>query len=166
MRGRWSRHRASALAAAPRHLLLAGAGVAAGALLLPSVVSSRADEVTISAATMRDGWDPGETGASLTPATLKNGTFGAVFPAEIDGQAYAQPIIAGDTWIVGHRERLGVRPQQVDRRGAVEHLAGHAVAGRGRPLHRPAAERRRHRYAALRSQPRRGLPGSTRIGLN
>src|SRR5258708_22176332 len=80
--------------------LLAAGGVAAGVLPVTVLGSARADEVTISTDNMRDGWDRGETSASLTPATLQSGTFGAVFTAQVDGQVYAQPFVAGNTLIV------------------------------------------------------------------
>src|SRR5258708_6297270 len=57
--------------------LLAAGGVAAGVLPVTVLGSARADEVTISTDNMRDGWDRGETSASLTPATLQSGSAAA-----------------------------------------------------------------------------------------
>lgn len=72
--------------------MLTAAGVAAGALPYPSVTRSRADEPTVSVNSSRDGWDPGETTGSLTPAALLSGSFGELFSAQVDGQVYAQPL--------------------------------------------------------------------------
>jgi hypothetical protein len=80
-------------------LTIAAAGVSAGALY-PRVVSARANETTISGNNLRDGWDQSEAGSSLLPATLKGGTFGELFAAQVDGQVYAQPIVVGGTLIV------------------------------------------------------------------
>src|SRR5579859_320498 len=97
-RGRsWFRGRPARVAAAAA---LAIAGAAVGVLPYPSVPISRADEVTISANNLRDGWDQNETTGTLSPATLQSGTFGQLFAANVDGQVYAQPIIAGSTVIV------------------------------------------------------------------
>lgn len=81
-------------------VVFAAAGVSAGAMPFRPAVSARADEVTISGNNLRNGWDSAETTGSLTPATLKGGTFGALFSARVDGQVYAQPIAAGGTLIV------------------------------------------------------------------
>ncbi len=74
-------------------LVLIAAGVAAGVLPYPSVLNSRADEVTASGDNLRDGWDSSETTGSLTPSTVHGGTFGELFAAKVDGQIYAQPIV-------------------------------------------------------------------------
>jgi hypothetical protein len=75
-------------------VVLAGAGVAVGVLPYPSVTRSRADEVTASVNDLRDGWDSGETSGSLSPATLLGGSFGELFDIPVDGQVYAQPVVA------------------------------------------------------------------------
>lgn len=72
-----------------------------GISLLPHLApDARADEVTISGNNLRDGWDGAETTGSLTPSALTGGTFGQLFAANVDGQVYAQPIVAGGTLIV------------------------------------------------------------------
>ena len=81
-------------------LLLAVTALSAGLGALPAAGPARADEVTISGNNLRDSWDSAETTAALTPATLTGGSFGELFSAEVDGQVYAQPIVAGSTLIV------------------------------------------------------------------
>jgi hypothetical protein len=81
-------------------LMLAAAGTAAGLLPYPATHAARADEVTISGGNLRDGWDSGESTGSLSPATLLSGSFGELFSTAVNGQVYAQPIIAGGTVIV------------------------------------------------------------------
>ena len=76
------------------------AGVAAGLLPYPSVTTAKADEGTISFDNMRDGWDPAETTGTLTPSTLLSGSFGELFATHVDGEVYAQPIIADGMLIV------------------------------------------------------------------
>src|SRR5262249_14554201 len=79
-------------------LVLAASGISA-ALLPVFQGASSADEVTASVNNLRDGWDPGETTGSLTPGALGSG-LGELFAAQVDGQVYAQPVIAGHTVIV------------------------------------------------------------------
>src|SRR5215831_1477516 len=84
-------------------LTAAGIAVVGAAVAVPpfgAAGKARADEVTISSNNLRDGWDQHETSGSLTPATLKSGTFGQLFADKVDGQVYAQPIVAGNTVVV------------------------------------------------------------------
>ncbi|HEX9035328.1 MAG TPA: choice-of-anchor D domain-containing protein [Streptosporangiaceae bacterium] len=81
-------------------VVLAAAAVSAGLLAGPSVPGSRADEVTVSANNLRDGWDSQEVTSALTRATVRGSTFGELFSADVDGQVYAQPIVADGTLIV------------------------------------------------------------------
>jgi lectin family protein/ASPM-SPD-2-Hydin domain-containing protein/putative pyrroloquinoline-quinone-binding quinoprotein len=94
-RARLWRHR-------PGRVLAAIAALAALAPALTSAVmsttSAHADEVTASQDLLRTGWDPAEPG--LSPATVTSGSFGQLFSTQLDGQIYAQPIIAGSTVIV------------------------------------------------------------------
>lgn len=71
---------------------------ALGATISPAVPGARADVVTASQNLLRDGWDAAEPG--LTPAVLQGGTFGELFSAAVDGQVYAQPVVAGSTVVV------------------------------------------------------------------
>ena len=75
--------------------------------LLPTVVVSlpvgqstaaRADDQTVSQDNLRTGWDPNEP--SLTPTVVGGGSFGQIFSTAVNGQVYAQPIVAGSTVIV------------------------------------------------------------------
>jgi hypothetical protein len=77
---------------------LAAAALTTGVVPGTPAPAARADEVTASQNDLRDGWDPGETG--LTPAVLGSGTFGQLFSTKVDGQVYAQPVVAGNTVIV------------------------------------------------------------------
>lgn len=86
----------------PGRVLTAIAALAALAPALTSAVvsttSAHADEVTASQDLLRTGWDPAEPG--LSPATVTSGSFGQLFSTQLQGQIYAQPIIAGSTVIV------------------------------------------------------------------
>ncbi|MDA8319706.1 MAG: hypothetical protein M0030_07850, partial [Actinomycetota bacterium] len=87
------RSRLSALGAA---LLLAGVTVVtAVAVAAAPAPRARADEVTASQNLLRDGWDPNEPG--LSPQVLQSGSFGQIFATPVNGQVYAQPIVAGQT---------------------------------------------------------------------
>jgi PQQ-like domain len=74
--------------------LALAAGMAAG---IPAM-TAHAGDVTASQNNLRDGWDAGET--SLTPAVLRGGTFGQLFTTAVNGQVFAQPVVAGNTLIV------------------------------------------------------------------
>ncbi|MHB1431345.1 MAG: choice-of-anchor D domain-containing protein, partial [Streptosporangiaceae bacterium] len=90
------RSRLSALSAA---LLLAGVTVVtAVAVAATPAPRARADEVTASQNLLRDGWDPNEPG--LSPQVLQSGSFGQIFATPVNGQVYAQPIVAGQTVVV------------------------------------------------------------------
>jgi hypothetical protein len=79
-------------------LALAAAGLAAG--IRPGIAAgaTRVGDVTASQNNLRDGWDPDETG--LTPAVLRSGKFGRLFSTTVNGQVFAQPVVAGNTVIV------------------------------------------------------------------
>jgi len=62
------------------------------------VPTARASEVTASANNLRNGWDPNEPG--LSPSVVAGGSFGELFSTPVNGQVYAQPIVAGSTVIV------------------------------------------------------------------
>ncbi len=69
-----------------------------GSVLIARQPAARADVVTASDNNLRDGWDPNEPG--LSPAVLESGTFGQLFSTAVDGQVFAQPIVAGSTLVV------------------------------------------------------------------
>lgn len=60
--------------------------------LLAGAIPARADNVTISSDTLRTGWDKSEAG--LAPANVSASDFGQLFATQLDGQIYAQPIVA------------------------------------------------------------------------
>lgn len=101
-RARTHRGRARLWRRRPGRVLTAIAALAALAPALTSAVASttsaHADEVTASQDLLRTGWDPAEPG--LSPATVTGGSFGQLFSTQLQGQIYAQPIIAGSTVIV------------------------------------------------------------------
>ena len=94
-RCRWGRRLGRARLAAS---VLAAAGLVTG--IVPGIVAlaARAADVTASQNNLRDGWDPTET--SLTPAVLRSGKFGKLFSTAVNGQVFAQPVVAGNTVIV------------------------------------------------------------------
>jgi hypothetical protein len=69
--------------------------LAALSLLTLGLVTPRAahaDDVTISVDTLRTGWDASEP--SLAPSAVSASDFGRLFGAHLDGQIYAQPVVA------------------------------------------------------------------------
>jgi hypothetical protein len=62
-----------------------------------AAVTAHADETTISQDTYRTGWDQSES--ALTPASVTSSDFGQQFSTALDGQVYAQPLVANGTLI-------------------------------------------------------------------
>ncbi|MEW1952850.1 ricin-type beta-trefoil lectin domain protein [Terrabacter sp. NPDC080008] len=75
-----------------------GAFLLVGAGLLVLAPSGRADETTVSVDTLRTGWDRSES--ALSPATASSPYFGRLFSTRLNGQIYAQPIVAGGVLLV------------------------------------------------------------------
>ena len=59
---------------------------------------AQADAETVSVDPLRTAWDPHEPG--LAPSQVSSSDFGQQFSATVDGQVYAQPVVAGPTVIV------------------------------------------------------------------
>lgn len=57
--------------------------------------TARADNLTISYDSLRTGWDPNEPG--LGPSDVTSPDFGQLFATQLDGQIYAQPVVARST---------------------------------------------------------------------
>jgi hypothetical protein len=79
-----------------------GAVVALGMLLtlfaaVPAL-ASEATEITNSGGNLRTGWYPDEP--SITPQLLSSGTFGQLWSTPVEGQVYAQPLLADGAVIV------------------------------------------------------------------
>ena len=89
-----------------RRVLLASRalrGSAALLLLLAAIAllgagTSLASGITNSADDLRDGWYPDEP--SLTPQLVSGGTFGQLWSTAVEGQVYAQPLLANGTLLV------------------------------------------------------------------
>ncbi len=75
--------------------LLPAALALAAAIALP--VPATADVTTISVDNLRTGWDSNEPG--LAPSAVSASDFGQLFSTPVDGQVYAQPIVAAGTLI-------------------------------------------------------------------
>jgi outer membrane protein assembly factor BamB len=60
------------------------------ALLVPGAAA--ADDTTSGYSTLRTGWDPNEPG--LVPSQVSASDFGRLFTTQLEGQIYAQPIVA------------------------------------------------------------------------
>lgn len=93
----------SVSSAGRRGSLRRAAGAACAAALavsgtVASVAPARADEVTVSVDALRTGWDTAEPG--LSPQDVSAADFGQQFATAVDGQVYAQPLIAGSTAVV------------------------------------------------------------------
>ena len=63
--------------------------------ILATAGPSRADSVTVSVDAARTGWDRREPG--LGPSDVGAPDFGQLFAAQLDGQIYAQPVVARST---------------------------------------------------------------------
>lgn len=70
---------------------------ALGTLPALAAAPARADATTVSVDTLRTGWDQNEPG--LAPAQVSSSDFGQQFSTTVDGQVYAQPLVAGKTVI-------------------------------------------------------------------
>jgi hypothetical protein len=66
------------------------AGLVSGGLA--SAVPAVADVTTVSVNSLRTGWDADEAG--LTPSDASAPDFGQIFATKLDGQIYAQPVVA------------------------------------------------------------------------
>lgn len=86
-------HRSRALVGA----VLAGLVSAAVAVAGP-VTTASADVTTVSIDTFRTGWDSNEP--NLTASDVTAPDFGQVFATQLDGQIYAQPVVAKNTVLV------------------------------------------------------------------
>ncbi|HEV2636377.1 MAG TPA: choice-of-anchor D domain-containing protein [Actinocrinis sp.] len=62
-----------------------------------SIEPAQADETTVSQDTYRTGWDQAEPG--LSPAAVTSSDFGHQFSTALNGQVYAQPLLADGTLI-------------------------------------------------------------------
>ncbi|GIJ46459.1 hypothetical protein Val02_33450 [Virgisporangium aliadipatigenens] len=72
--------------------------LAAGAIAV-TPTAAPADVYTNAQDDLRTGWDRAEPG--LTPSTVTGSNFGQLFATHLDGQVYAQPIVVGNTVLVG-----------------------------------------------------------------
>ena len=82
-------------------------GMAVAASSLPAVVSSTtaaADVVTVSSDALRTGWDGNEPG--LTAQPVSSDGFGQLFARTVDGQVYAEPVVADGVVVVATENNL------------------------------------------------------------
>ncbi|MEZ0095182.1 PQQ-binding-like beta-propeller repeat protein [Streptacidiphilus sp. EB129] len=77
-------------------LVLLGSVAAAASLATATPV--RADVSTVSVTIGRTGWDSHEPG--LAPATVSGSSFGQLYSTPVNGQVFAQPLVAGPTVVV------------------------------------------------------------------
>ena len=66
--------------------------------LLVTAAPALAAEITNSGDNLRTGWYPDEP--SITPQLVSGGTFGQLWSAPVEGQVYAQPLLANGTLLV------------------------------------------------------------------
>jgi PQQ-like domain/Abnormal spindle-like microcephaly-assoc'd, ASPM-SPD-2-Hydin len=72
--------------------------VLCGLLLLTATAQALGAEVTNSGENLRTGWYPGES--SISPGLVTGGTFGQLWSAKVEGQVYAQPLLANGSLFV------------------------------------------------------------------
>jgi outer membrane protein assembly factor BamB len=77
---------------------IAGIAAVIGMLVLAGAVGAAAEPVTASNDSLRTGWYPDEP--KLDPATVAGGKFGQIFETPVQGQVYAQPLVADGTLLV------------------------------------------------------------------
>ncbi|GAB3855334.1 choice-of-anchor D domain-containing protein [Dactylosporangium cerinum] len=70
---------------------------ALAAFMVIALPSANADITTVSVDNLRTGWDSAEPG--LAPSAVSASDFGQLFSTTVDGQVYAQPIVAAGTLI-------------------------------------------------------------------
>ncbi|GAA3550124.1 hypothetical protein GCM10022197_01190 [Microlunatus spumicola] len=68
------------------------AGLVSASLVATGTTSADADVTTVSVNNMRTGWDANEPG--LSPSDASAPDFGQLFATKLDGQIYAQPVVA------------------------------------------------------------------------
>ncbi|NUR57111.1 MAG: choice-of-anchor D domain-containing protein, partial [Catenulispora sp.] len=86
-----------------RHIRLSALGTAATVIsALAQPVTAHADVTTISVDNLRSGWDSSEP--ALGPAAITSSSFGQIFSTPVNGQVYAQPLVAGHTLVVATEE--------------------------------------------------------------
>ena len=96
-------------------------------LVLALAGQAGAATVTGSGDDLRTGWYPDQS--SLTPQLVSGGTFGQLWSAAVDGQVYAQPLLAQRHAARRDREQQGLRAQPGDRRGEVDRARTSARRG-------------------------------------
>jgi PQQ-like domain len=75
-----------------------GVAVVCTLVLLVFAGQAMASGITNSGDDLRTGWYPGET--AITPELVKSGTFGQEWSTKVEGQVYAQPLLANGTLFV------------------------------------------------------------------
>jgi Abnormal spindle-like microcephaly-assoc'd, ASPM-SPD-2-Hydin/PQQ-like domain/Protein of unknown function (DUF1573) len=76
-------------------------GIVAAQAVLAAAAGASPDDatgVTNAGDNLRTGWYPEES--SLTPSLVKGNTFGRLWTADVEGQVYAQPLLADGTLVV------------------------------------------------------------------
>ena len=84
------------------------------ALLLALATEASATIVTGGGDALRTGWYP--ESSSISPQMVGGGSFGQMWSAGVEGQVYAQPLLANGTLLVGDREEQRIRARPLDRR--------------------------------------------------
>src|SRR3954463_10689013 len=70
-----------------------------GVIVLRDGAPALADVLTSQGDPLRTGWDQAEPG--LSPASVTGTNFGQLFATQLTGQVYAQPLVIGNTIVVG-----------------------------------------------------------------
>ena len=106
------RHRRPGRSRFLRVALAACCGLAATGLgALSAAPAALAAAPTISADTLRTGWDSNEPG--LSPSAVGASDFGQLFTAKLDGAIYGQPVVGNGTLVVTteHASAYGIDPE-------------------------------------------------------
>lgn len=77
--------------------LIGGLLVSLVTALVAVAVPAQADLTTVSVDTLRTGWDSNQP--KLTPSDVTAQDFGQLFATQLDGQVYAQPVVAKNTML-------------------------------------------------------------------
>src|ERR1039458_6938101 len=77
---------------------ICAASVVCTLLLLALAAQALGSGITNAGDDLRTGWYPDS--ASITPQLVSGGTFGQLWSANVEGQVYAQPLLANGTLVI------------------------------------------------------------------
>ena len=143
---------------ASRALTFGALLVVLAVIALASAGQALASGITNSGDDLRDGWYPEQP--SLTPQLVSGGTFGQLWSTTVEGQVYAQPLLANGTLLVATQNNkvYGLDPATGALRWPAPLNLGTPWKAARHRLRRPDAEHRRHGDPGDRPDDQHRLP--------